>query len=122
MAVALASAELKVMDVVWQNGGTCPARLVVTTVAQLHGYSYSASYTLITRCIKKGALERVEPGYTCRALVSRQEIRDEETDGLIDRFFGGSSSQLLAALVDRGKISTDDIERLRALADGIDEG
>lgn len=118
---ALSDSELRVMDIVWGDGGESTARRIGEVLAERFGYSLSATYTLITRCIKKGALERIDPGYRCRALVSQQAVQDEETDGLIDRLFGGSADRLFAALVDRKKVSSAEIDRLRRMADGLED-
>ena len=36
----------------------------------------NTTYTLIKRCIKKGAIERSEPNFMCHALVKKEEILD----------------------------------------------
>lgn len=118
---ALSDSELRVMDVVWQQGGETTARHIGEELAERFGYSLSATYTLIGRCIKKGALQRIEPGYQCRALVTQETVQNEETDGLIDRLFGGSADRLFAALVSRKKVSHEEIDRLRQMADDLDD-
>ena len=118
---ALSDSELKVMDVVWREGGETTARRIGEALADRFGYSLSATYTLIGRCIKKGALQRVDPGYHCRALVTQEAVQNEETDGLIDRLFGGSADRLFAALVNRKKVSREVIDRLRQMADDLDD-
>lgn len=104
MDTSLSEAELKVMDVVW-NERSATARHIAEVLADRYTYSLSATYTLITRCIKKGALERVEPGYVCQPLVSRKEIQDSETDSLIERVFQGSADDLFVSLIDRDMVS-----------------
>ena len=34
------------------------------------------TYTLIKRCIKKGAIERSDPGFMCHALVPQAEVQE----------------------------------------------
>ena len=118
MGPSLADAELRVMDVVWDAGGEASASSICGTLEREDGLSRSAIYTLIYRCIRKGALERSDPGFLCRALVSRDQIQDEQMVQLADRLFDGSLDGLFAALVGRGKVSPEAIERARDALDG----
>ena len=118
MSVGLSDAELRVMGVVWREGGSTTARKIVETLSDEVQYSSSATYTLIYRCIKKGALQRTEPGFVCKALVSQEEMQAKQTDALVERLYDGSADKLFAALVSRKKVSRDEISRLR---DAIDE-
>ena len=116
MTVKLFDSELKVMDVLWREGEV-PARAVVDELAQTMGYKSSTTYTLITRCIAKGAIERVEPGYRCRALIAQDDVQASETDEFIDRIFNGSVDKLFSSLIKRKKISAQEFARLSALID-----
>lgn len=114
MDAGLSDSELKVMNVIWQSGGEVPARAVVDALSQSDGLSASAAYTLVYRCIKKGAVERVDPGFVCRSKVSRQEVQDEQTDSLVSRLFDGSVDKLFSALIDRRRVSAEEVARLRS--------
>lgn len=116
----LSDSEIRVMDVVWDAGGRASAKQIADALAGQLEYSASATYTLIHRCIKKGALERVQPGFVCHALVSREQVQAEETDRLVDRVFNGSADKLFAALVGRKKVSREEIARLRDLVNEMD--
>lgn len=116
MTVKLFDSELKVMDVLWREGEV-PARAVVDELAQTMGYKSSTTYTLITRCIAKGAVERVEPGYRCRALIAQDDVQASETDEFIDLIFNGSVDKLFSSLIKRKKISAQEFARLSALID-----
>ena len=119
MNVKLFDAELKVMNVIWRENGAT-ARHISATLKEEMGWNASTTYTLITRCIKKGAIEHVEPGFLCKPLVSREDVQAAETDEFIDRMFDGSADKLFAALVNRKKVSSEEIDRLRALVDGLE--
>ena len=53
----LFDSELKVMDVLWREGDT-PAKEIAKTLSQEVGWNVNTTYTLIKRCIKKGAVAR----------------------------------------------------------------
>lgn len=117
MGTGLSDSELRVMSVIWRAGGQAEARTVIDALSREDGLSSSAAYTLIYRCIKKGAIERVDPGFVCRATISQQQMQDEQTNELANRLFDGSIDKLFATLVDRRRVSTDEVERLRATID-----
>ena len=114
MEKKLQDAELKVMNVIWREQPV-KASEVVKILAGQTGWNMNTTYTLIKRCIAKGALERSEPGFVCRALVSKEDVQREETDRLIDRIFDGSADKLFAALLGRKRLSDEEIEKLRAI-------
>ena len=114
MAKKLQDAELKVMHVIWREQPV-KASQIVKVLAGETGWNVNTTYTLIKRCIEKGAVERSEPGFVCRALVTKEEVQREETDRLIDKIFDGSADKLFAALLGRKQLSADEIEKLRAI-------
>ena len=61
MDIKLFDSELKVMDVLWKEGDT-PAREIARVLTDELGWNVNTTYTLIKRCIKKGAIARSEPG------------------------------------------------------------
>lgn len=117
--VELTEAELQVICVVWSLGEVS-ARKVVETLVRECDYSASTAYTLVYRCIKKGALGRRDPGFVLTPLVEREEVQDYETRRLADRLFDGSVDELFAALVDRRKVSRKAVERMGALIDSYE--
>ena len=116
MEAKLFDSELKVMEVLWREGDT-PARQVAAILTEEVGWNVNTTYTLIKRCIKKGAIRRSEPGFLCHALVPREEVQAAETDALIDRLYGGSAEHLFAALLDRKRLSPEQLRHLRALVE-----
>lgn len=80
----------------------------------------NTTYTLIKRCIAKEAIERSEPGFMCRALVSKEQVQQEETQELIDKVFDGSADKLFASLLGGRRISREQLEQLRRMIDEMD--
>ena len=109
--VKLFDSELKVMDVLW-NEGDVRAKYVADVLAKEVGWNKNTTYTLIKRCIKKGAIERTEPNFMCHALILKEEVQEAETDELINKIYDGSADQLFAALLSRKKLSAKQIEKL----------
>ena len=112
----LFDSELRVMDVLWREGDL-PARQIAEVLTRQIGWNVNTTYTLIKRCIGKGAIERREPGFVCRALVSREQVQQEETQELIDRLFDGSADALFASLLGSKRVSEEQMQRLRRMID-----
>lgn len=114
MDVKLFDSELRVMDVLWREGDL-PARQIARVLTEEVGWNVNTTYTLIKRCIKKGAILRMEPGFLCHALIPKEAVQEVETNELIDRVYDGSADKLFAALLGRKKLSAEQIERLKEI-------
>ena len=78
MDIKLFDSELKVMDVIWREGDT-PAKEIARQLTNELGWNVNTTYTLIKRCMKKGAIERSEPGFLCHALIPKSAVQEAET-------------------------------------------
>lgn len=116
MNAKLFDSELKVMEVLWREGDT-PARQIAALLTEEVGWNVNTTYTLIKRCMKKGAIARSEPGFLCHALIPREAVQAAETDELIDRLYGGSADRLFSALLDRKRLSPQELRRLWELVE-----
>ena len=118
MEYKIFDSELNILEILWE-GGELPAKDIAAQAAVKVGWSKTTTYTVLKKCVEKGLVERNEPGFRCRALVSRQEVQQQETRGLIDRMYGGSADRLVASLLDGKSLSGDEIARLRRLVEEL---
>ena len=51
----------------------------------------------------------------CHALIPKKEVQEAETNELINKIYDGSADKLFAALLNRKKLSAEEIERLKQL-------
>lgn len=114
MEIKLFDSELKIMEVLWQNGDST-AKFIATVLQAQTGWNTNTTYTLIKRCIKKGAIARSEPHFMCHALISREAVQEAETTELINKIYGGSADMLFAALLGRKKLTAEQIDQLRQI-------
>lgn len=112
MIMKLFDAELKVMEILWREGDTTAKRIAEILSEQI-SWSKTTTYTIIKRCLDKGAIERREPHWICHPLVTIEEAREYETNELINKMFGGAAEQLVASILERGNLSKEEIERLK---------
>ena len=116
MDIKLFDSELKVMGVLWKEGDTT-AKHISDVLKEETGWNMNTTYTLIKRCIKKGAIERREPNFMCHALIPKEAVQEAETDELIGKLFDGSVDQLFAALLGRKKLSAEQLARLKEMVE-----
>lgn len=120
MKEKLVDSELKIMEVLWEEGDVT-AKHISDVLKEQVGWNINTTYTLIKRCINKGAILRTEPKFMCHALVSKEAVQEQETDELIDKMFDGGMDQLFASLLGRKRLTKDQIEALRAMVDQIED-
>jgi len=120
MAEKLFSSEIRIMELLWKNG-EMTAKELAATLAESIGWSKTTTYTVIKKCIEKGAVIRTDPGFVCKAAVSKNEVQESETFELIDRLFGGSPDLLVSALIGSRKISSDELKKLRETIKNMEE-
>ena len=71
--------------------------------------------------IDKGAVERYEPNFSCRALVTKVQVQQYEARELAQKLFDGSAEHLLSAFLGGKQLSSAEIERLKRLVDQLGE-
>lgn len=114
MEIKLVDSEIKVMDVLWKEGDTT-AKHISDVMTERYGWNINTTYTLLKRCVKKGAVERTEPNFMCRALIPCEQVQDLETDELLHKVFDGSVDKLFASLLSRKKLTAEQIGRLKKM-------
>lgn len=114
----LFDSERKVMEVLWREG-EISAGQVVKILKEEIGWNRNTTYTVIKKCVDKGAIKREEPGFICIPLITRQEIQDYATEELIDKMFDGSKEKFFAAFLDGKKLSKKEVDSLRKLIDDL---
>ena len=119
MEIKLFDSELKLMGVLWREGDTTAKHISDVLKAEI-GWNMNTTYTLIKRCIKKGAIERSEPNFVCHALIPKEEVQEAETNELINKIYDGSADKLFAALLGRKKLSAEQIEKLKQIVGDLE--
>ena len=112
----ISGAESQIMEALW-NGGPLTAEEIVQTVGPAQGWGEATVKTLINRLLKKKALvsERSGGRALYRALVSRADYLTGESQGLLDRLFGGQVAPLVAHYARHRALSAEEVARLKKL-------
>ena len=115
----LFDSEWKVMEVLWQENDRT-AKEISLRLADPIGWNKNTTYTVIKKCIDKGAIERREPNFICHAVISKQQAQKEEAETLVEKVFGGSAELLFASILSDRSLSKEELARLKALVEDID--
>lgn len=119
MKKKLFDSELKVMEVLWKEGDQT-AKQISNILGEEIGWNMNTTYTVIKKCVAKGAIKRSEPNFMCHPLITRESVQEAETDALIDKMFDGSADQLFAALIGRKKLSPEQLRRLKTMVEEME--
>ena len=121
MSVQITQAESLVMQALWTRG-PLGAEAILEAVGPGPGWGLATVRTLVDRLIRKGALasERRDGRTAYVPLVSRETYVTGESQGLLDRLFGGRLSTLVAHLSGAQALSTEDVARLKRLVADLD--
>lgn len=119
MSVKLFDSELKIMELLWEEG-ELSAKEIARRLSVQTGWSKTTTYTVIKKCIEKGAIIRDEPGFICRPQITIEEARQAETNELIDKMYGGSRDLLIASLLNEKQMTAKEIDMLKKLVHDLE--
>lgn len=114
MEKTLFDSERKVMEVIWKEGEVT-AKQISLTLRDTIGWNKNTTYTVIKKCIQKGFIERLEPNFVCRALLSKEQAVQDDTREFVNRVFDGSVPLLFSALLSQKALSKKELEELKQM-------
>lgn len=104
--------ELNVMELLWSNK-VLAAKDISKIIKEYIGWEKNTTYTVIKRLIDKGAISREDPGFLCRAMVTKKEVQDIETNALLMKMFNGSLTTFITEYLGNCKLTTEEVIELQ---------
>jgi predicted transcriptional regulator len=119
--VSVSEAESVVMAVLWRGGAMATEAIVAALAPERH-WQESTIKTLLSRLLRKGAARATKDGrrYVYTPVLTREQWLSSESEGLLDRLFGGRIAPLVAHFSKQRKLSKRDIAELRRLIEELD--
>ena len=116
----LADREMDVMTVLWDRGSGTVAEVREGLADPL---AYNTVLTVLRTLEKKGVVGHVEAGQAYRyvPLVARASVQRSALQRLVDKLFAGAPERLLSHMVDERSLTVDDLDRLRAQIEAMDQ-
>ncbi len=112
--IRLHEGELNVMELLWSNKALA-AKDIARIIKEYIGWEKNTTYTVIKRLIDKGAIIREDPGFICRANVTKKKVQEIETKALLNQLYNGSISNFITSYLSSQKLSGTDIAELRRI-------
>lgn len=113
--IRLHDGELNVMELLWSNKELA-ARDISKIIKEYIGWEKNTTYTVIKRLIDKGAIVREDPGFICKANVTKKKIQETETNILLDKFYGGSLVNFINSYMMNYRMNEEERDALLQLA------
>jgi predicted transcriptional regulator len=119
----ITGAESRIMEALWARGSLA-ADEIIAAVAGAEGWGEATVKTLINRLLKKNAIQsvRAEGRHRYHALLRREDYVQAESQGLLDRLFGGQLAPLVSHFAEQRALSPEDVARLKKLIEDLDDG
>ena len=102
---------MNVMELLWSNK-LLAAKDIAKIIKEYVGWEKNTTYTVIKRLIDKGAIERQEPGFMCKAVVTKQKIQEIEIKSLLDKLFGGSFTAMFDQYLKTNQLKAGEVLEL----------
>ena len=118
----ISDSEAVVMEILWAEQPLA-AEDVVARLAGHSDWAEPTIKTLLNRLLKKGAVRAERDGrrYLYSPVLSREAWVASQSEGVLERLFGGRVAPLVAHFSERGRLSAEDIAELRRLVEELDD-
>jgi predicted transcriptional regulator len=118
----ISEAESAVMEILWRRSPLA-AEEVVAALDKSQDWQEATIKTLLNRLLKKNAIRAEKDGrrYLYSPLLARADWVQTQSEGLLDRLFGGRVAPLVAHFSERRKLSRKDVAELKRLIAEIDD-
>lgn len=106
--------ELNVMELLWSNKALA-AKDISKIIKEYIGWEKNTTYTVIKRLIDKGAITREDPGFICRANVTKRKVQEIETKALLNQMYNGSLENFMNSYLANQKLTGTEIAELQRI-------
>lgn len=104
--------ELNVMELLWSNK-VLAAKDISKIIKEYIGWEKNTTYTVIKRLIDKGAVTREDPGFLCRAKVSKKDVQEIETKVLLSKMYNDSLTNFITEYLGNRRLTTEQVIELQ---------
>jgi predicted transcriptional regulator len=109
--IRLHEGELNVMELLWSNKALA-AKDIAKIIKEYIGWEKNTTYTVIKRLIDKGAIKREDPGFVCKAAISKRTVQNTETKALLNQLFNGSLNNFFTEYLANQSLSRPELLEL----------
>lgn len=110
--------EYRFCEILWEQEPVSSSELVRLCGERLN-WKKSTTYTVIKRLSERGVLKSENAIVT--SLVSKADVQECESHEIVERGFGGSLPQFIAAFTRKKKLSAEEVADIRRLIEEYGE-
>ncbi|MHB8125352.1 MAG: BlaI/MecI/CopY family transcriptional regulator [Desulfitobacteriaceae bacterium] len=110
----LFDSELRLMEIIWIKAPVSAKALSLIATEEI-GWNKNTTYTVLKKLVEKKAVERTDPNFICKPLITREQIQSEETRKLLDKLYDGSLKTFFASFLQREKLSEEELNELKKI-------
>ena len=114
--IRLHEGELNVMELLWSNRELA-AKDISKIIKEYIGWEKNTTYTVIKRLIDKGAIERIDPGFLCRAKINKRTVQSIETEALFSKLYNSSLNNFFVEYLRNRKMTSAELFELERIID-----
>jgi BlaI family penicillinase repressor len=112
--IRLHEGELNIMELLWSNK-ILAAKDISKIIKEYVGWEKNTTYTVINRLIEKGAIKREDPGFLCKATISKRTVQAIETKVLLNKLYNGSLCTFLTEYLKNQTLSKAELLELQRI-------
>ena len=112
--IRLHEGELNIMELLWSNK-VLAAKDISKIIKEYVGWEKNTTYTILKKLEAKGFIKREDPGFICRALVSKRTVQNIETKALLDKVYNGSLNNFLVEYLKNQLLTPADVMELERI-------
>lgn len=112
--IRLHEGELNIMELLWSNKSLA-AKDMAKIIKEYVGWEKNTTYTVINRLINKGVIIREEPGFICRAAISKRAIQQKETNELIQKLYNDSLENFISEFLRTQDLTAGELDQLEKI-------
>ncbi len=118
----ISDAERQIMEELWKGKPLSPED-ILAAVGPANDWADGTVRTLVHRLLRKKAIagKKEKAGYLYRPLISRADYVAEESQGFLDRLFGGQFAPMDMHLAEHRQLTPKDIQKLKALIKDLEK-
>lgn len=110
----ISEAEFEIMKIVWDKN-PIPSSEIIERISPKAGWSPTTVKTMISRLVKKGALDFKADGksYIYTPKGRREDYVALESESFLDRVFDGALMPMLAHFAKSKRLSPEEVQKLK---------
>lgn len=115
----LTSAELKLMQIIWENKTGIPSGELVKEADKRLNWKKSTTYTILKKLIEKEMVVNEESHVSF--MVSNEQYYNAQKKYAFEKYFSGSLPNFLAAFIREEKVSKKELEQIERIINDYKE-